>query len=82
MKTTKAGNETWECMNKSTDYDDVLFALTFSYIATFISNKSPEDLNEKKTKSEEKKTRIKWVLKRDANNNQFREPERIASCQN
>jgi hypothetical protein len=76
MKITPNGKETWERQNKVTDYDDVLFALTYAYINSTISSREPVDLNVD-CKIEETKSKVRFRIKRDENYNIKREYVRV-----
>lgn len=76
MKITSSGKESWERNNKATDYDDVLFALVYSYICSTLYTKEPKNIEEV---SEEvnSKSKIRYKIKRDKDYNIIREAVRV-----
>ena len=72
LKVTASGKETWEAQNKLLHYDDVLFAITFSYVCK-LSFPNRQPIQEV---AEHTRTRIRHKLMRDNTGALIRQPVR------
>ena len=70
LKTSASGKETWEAQNKLLHYDDVLFAVTFSYACkAAFPNRTPT-----KEVAEHTRTRIRYKMTRLPGGELVRQP--------
>lgn len=70
LKMSASGKETWEAQNKLLHYDDVLFAITFSYICKLsFPNRQPV-----KEVAEHTRTRVRYKLMRNTQGELIRQP--------